>query len=107
MPPTPSTADILSQVADLAEDLSRLATAVDELNGAVRTYRIETAPVLEEYRAAEQARREARARADAERLEGRGKVEQMLTSKAAYAVYAAALSWLGAWLTGIVGSGQP
>lgn len=97
-----SAAEALVQVANMAEDLARLTTATENLNASVAAYRLETAPVLEEYRAAEAARRATRARVDAEKLEGRGKVAEILTSKAAFAVYAAVASWLGAWLTGLL-----
>lgn len=95
-------ADALVQVANMADDLARLATAVENLNQNVVAHRVETTPVLEEYRAAEAARRATRARVDAEKLEGRGKVTEILTSKAAFAAYAAGASWLGAWLTGLL-----
>lgn len=91
-------------MADIPPDLlERLVKEVGRVADATETYQRDVAPHIKRLREIEEARDSARAKADAERLEGRSNIASLLTSKPALVVYTAVIVLLSNYLMAIAG----
>jgi hypothetical protein len=90
----------LSLLTRIADELARTAKAFED-------YHRDALPHLQRLREIDEAREAVRARVDAERIEGRGRAEKLLTSRAAYGVYGLILALLGTWLGAAIGIAPP
>ena len=85
-----------TEIHDLGDEVAVLSSRLDAFMQAV-------GPVIEQYSIDTKARAQARAEADAERLESRSAFAKFATSKVAWTIYSGAAMAAAHYLAGIAG----